>query len=292
MLLVVTKFILLGCLLCRNVSSAFQLGPRFLNPLPSSDSLVTKEGIGDRRGFLGKIALVGSVLVASPIFPAKAEEDKDNLAATLYNPDGSLRTDIEVEAKFRTVEFPWDLSDELLLNIDGVNSGSTPKGSKVKLTYELPEKWEAGNGQDGLYLDKSPGVNARALERITVYQAPGNVPIEQLEKATKIGIAKALKVTDDMKAVASADVVGGRTQIRNGQKYFDFDLAVAPASCDGKAKDNLGLGFCPYDSVVIMSATSLDDKLYVIVMQCDKLEWKRSNSDLKRVRSSFQVERV
>jgi hypothetical protein len=31
----------------------------------------------DRRGFLGKIALVGSVLVSSPSLPAKAEEDKD-----------------------------------------------------------------------------------------------------------------------------------------------------------------------------------------------------------------------
>lgn len=289
MLLVLARSILLGCLLCPNVSRAFQAGPRFSNPHPS-DSLETKERIGGRRGFLGQIALVGSALVASPSLPAKAEEE--NLAATLYNTDGTLREDIEIEAKFRTVGLSWDLSDDLLLNVDGVNSGSTPKGSKVKLTYELPEKWEAGNGQDGLYLDKSPGVNARALERITVYQAPGTVPIGQLEKATKIGIAKALKVTDDMKAVATADLVGGRTTTRNGQKYFEFDLAVAPASCDGSANDNLGLGFCPYDSVVIMSATSLDDKLYVIVMQCDKSEWKRSNSDLKRVRSSFQVERV
>jgi hypothetical protein len=258
-----------------------------LNPHPSD-----KERIGGRRGFLGQIALVGSVLVASPSLPAKAEEDL--LATTLYNPDGSLREDIEVEAKFRTVEVSWDPSDELLLNVDGVNSGSTSKGSKIKLTYELPEKWGVGTGtgQDGLYLDKSEGVNARALERITVYQAPGTVPLGQLEKATKIGIAKALKVTDDMKAVALADLVGGATATRNGQKYFDFDLAVAPASCDGSAKENLGLGFCPYDSVIIMSATTLDDKLYVIVMQCDKSEWKRSNSDLKRVRSSFQVELV
>jgi hypothetical protein len=287
MLSVVARSILLGCLLCPNVSRAFQPGPRFSNPHPS-DSLVTKERIGGRRGFLGQIALVGSVLVASPSLPAKAEEDL--LAATLYNPDGSMKEGVEKEAKFRTVGLSWDPSDELLLNVDGVNSGSTPKGSKIKVTYELPEKWATGNGQEGLYLDKSEGVNERALERITVYQAPGMVPIEQLEKATMIGIAKALKVTDALKEVASADVVGGRTATRNGQKYFEFDLAVAPPSCDGSSKDNLGLGFCPYDSVIIMSATTLEDKLYVIVMQCDKLEWKRSNSDLKRVRSSFQVE--
>jgi hypothetical protein len=287
MLLVVARSILLGCLLCPNVSCAFQPGPRFSNPHPS-DNLVTKERIGGRRGFLGQIALVGSVLVASSSLPAKAEEDL--LAATLYNPDGSMKEGIEKEAKFRTVGLSWDPSDDLLLNVDGVNSGSTPKGSKVKVTYELPEKWATGTGQDGLYLDKSEGVNERALERITVYQAPGAVPIEQLEKATKIGLSKALKVTDDMKEVASADVVGGRTATKNGQKYFEFDLAVAPVSCDGSSKDNLGLGFCPYDSVIIMSATTLEDKLYVIVMQCDKLEWKRSNSDLKRVRSSFQVE--
>jgi hypothetical protein len=239
MSLVVARSILIGCLLCPNVARAFQPGPRFSNPNPS-DNLVTKERIGDRRGFLGQIALVGSVLVASPILPAKAE-DVNPLTASLYNPDGSVKESIEQEAKFRTVGLSWDPSDELLLNLDGVNSGSTPKGSKVKLTYELPEKWATGTGAEGLYVDKSPGVNARALERITVYQAPGTVPIEQLEKATKIGIAKALKVTDDIKGAASADLVGGRTGIRNGQKYFDFDLGVAPPSCDASSKDNLGL---------------------------------------------------
>jgi hypothetical protein len=237
--LLVARFILVGCLLCPNVARAFQPGLRFSNSNPS-DSLVTKERIGDRRGFLGQIALVGSVLVASPSLPANAE-DVDPLAASLYNPDGSVKDSIEQEAKFRTVGLSWDPSDERLLSLDGVNSGSTPKGSKVKLTYELPEKWATGTGEDGLYFDKSPGVNARALERITVYQAPGTVPIDQLEKATKIGVAKALQVTDDIKGAGSADLVGGRTAIRNGQKYFEFDMGVAPASCDASSKDNLGL---------------------------------------------------
>jgi hypothetical protein len=277
------------CFVFASLSHGFQVqGPPKSQPPSAPDRILAKEG---RRGFLGKIALLGSVLVINPSSPAGAEEDSDLLSKMYYNADGSLKDNVESEAKSRQVEFTWDSSEELLLSVDGVNTGSTQKGSKVKLSYNLPEKWGTGTGTDALYFDRSEGVNAKSLNRISVYQAPGAVQIEQLEKATKMGVGKALRVTDDMKDIRSADLIGGRTTSKDeGQKYFEFDLAVAPKSCDSSSKENLGLGFCPYESIYLMSATTLDDKLYVIALQCDKSEWKQASSDLKRVRSSFRVE--
>ena len=56
--------------------------------------------------------------------------------------------------------------------------------------------------------------------------------------------------------------------------------------------ENLGLGFCPFDTIYLLSAAVLDDSLYVMSIQCNKDEWKVANSDLKRVRSSFVFDEV
>jgi hypothetical protein len=84
------------------------------------------------------------------------------------------------------------------------------------------------------------------------------------------------------------------------QVYYEFDLAFAPAECtDYMAgnKENLGLGFCPYDRIFLVSATVLNNKskdksgtLMCCVVECDKEEWKMANSDLRRVRSSYKVQ--
>jgi hypothetical protein len=96
-------------------------------------------------------------------------------------------------------------------------------------------------------------------------------------------------VTDDLKVLQGADLISGRTRSQGGIKYYDFDMAVAPKTC-GDSKENLGLGFCPFDSIYLLSAAVLDDGLYVLALECDKAEWKVANSDLKLVRSSFTVE--
>ena len=110
-----------------------------------------------------------------------------------------------------------------------------------------------------------------------------------------------------------ADLIGGRTsrkpinsaEVKGGvdeQTYYEFDLAFAPLECpdfmEGN-KENLGLGFCPYDKIFLISATVLKNSetdksgtLMCCVVECDKAEWKLGNSDIKRVRSSFNVERA
>lgn len=229
-------------------------------------------------------ASIGSTLVAGlwagQAKPAVAESD---MATQMFNPDGSLKEEMDLEVKFRTVAYSWDPSDSLVIGKDGSSSAT---GSTVRLNYQLPEKW--GSGSDDLYLDRSEGVNSRACDRIVVYQAPGKASIDRLEKASKTGIGKALDVIDELSDINRADLMSGKTVNKDGQRYFEFEMAVAPTTC-GDSKENLGLGFCPYDSIYLLSSTILNERLYVFAVECDKSEWKRSSSDIRRLRSSFLV---
>jgi hypothetical protein len=235
--------------------------------------------------FVAGTALVSSTLTL-PVWAQEENRDGDltgDLTSQLFNPDGSLKEGIASEAKFRTVRLSIDASAERVVCIDGKSSG---KGSRyVQVLYDLPVKWEDG---DNLYVDRSEGINAKACDRITVYQAPDKVPASQLEKATKIGIAKALDVIDELGDIGGADLIGGRIRRVGDQKYYEFDLGVAPKTC-GDSQDNLGLGFCPFESIYLFSSTILDDRLYVFCMQSTKSQWKRANADQRRVRSTFTV---
>jgi len=234
-----------------------------------------------RREFLVGAACYS--LLLRPIV-SRAEED---LTSQMFNPDGSLKDGVPYEvAKTKPVEFNWDHSEPLLVNLDGQNTAETTSGSQVRISYQLPDKWGKG------YIDTSEGANAPACKHITVYKAPGTASTDRLDKATTIGVGKALEATDALGKLKTADVIGGRKQTKNDQKYYEFDMASAPEKCGSRSKDDLGLGFCPYDTVFLISATILDESLYVMAIECDNLEWKQGNADLKRVRSSFSVELI
>mmetsp|Transcript_24694 Transcript_24694/g.51356 ORF Transcript_24694/g.51356 Transcript_24694/m.51356 type:complete len:228 (+) Transcript_24694:1428-2111(+) len=188
-------------------------------------SLVALGAHENRRAFLGSAAaIVGSSLAPSLAF---AEEEAD-LTSQLFNEDGSLKEGVESEAKFRSVEFAWDgsadPSTDYFINIDGKDvSGSKPSSeTSVKLSYDVPLKWkgpsDSGSNSD-LYTDLTEeSGDVKALTKITIYQAPGLVKQAQLEKATTIGIAEALKVLPDLKGLASADLVGGRVRTVGSNK--------------------------------------------------------------------------
>ncbi len=238
----------------------------------------------NRRRFLARAACSPFIFL-----PTAARADED-LTSQIYNPDGSLKEGVSsTVAKTKLVAFTFDQSDTLQINVDGdYKDGTTSNSSsqQVKISYELPDKWGEG------YIDTSEGVNVPACKRITVYKAPGNASFDSLDKATTIGVGKTLKVTDSLARLKTADIIGGRKRTRNEQKYYEFDMASAPDKCEGTSKDDLGLGFCPYDSVFLISATIVNESLYVMAIECDNQEWKQGNSDLKRVRSSFNVEAV
>mmetsp|Transcript_54168 Transcript_54168/g.162189 ORF Transcript_54168/g.162189 Transcript_54168/m.162189 type:complete len:349 (-) Transcript_54168:214-1260(-) len=258
-----------------------------------------------RRDVLSRAAAAVAIALGAEPLAALADDadSSESLASRMFNPDGSLRSGEEVEAKSRIVEAFFSSSSEAVVSVDGSKAGEGSGGgdfSAVKVSYSVPQKWSSESGER-LYLDPSEGVNARAARRIAVYRLPSPAEEKTLDKATAIGVAKALgvpTVADQIgyaKSILKADVVSGRKSVRDGIKYYEFDLAVAPDSCDdtdasGK-KENLGLGFCPYDSVALLGATVAEDgRMYVISVESDREQWKRASADLKRVRSSFRVE--
>lgn len=257
----------------------------------------------ERRNFLAKMLIASGSILTPQI--AIAEED---LTSQLFNADGSLKEGAmnglsakELEAKDKAVDvvFPILSNDAAIVSIDG--EGVLEKSDQnIKAAYNVPEKWTAAPD----YLDTLLSSRERACDRITVYQVPGTFKdFSVLEKATTIGVAKALGFASVAKGVLpktlpSADIVSGRKTAKSAsskedetekRKYYEFDMAVAPDTC-GSSAENLGLGFCPYDTIVLLSATIVEQKMMVLAVTCTKDEWKRSNADLKRVRNSFYVE--
>mmetsp|Transcript_13121 Transcript_13121/g.27934 ORF Transcript_13121/g.27934 Transcript_13121/m.27934 type:complete len:371 (+) Transcript_13121:57-1169(+) len=249
-----------------------------------------------------------------------------DLTSRMFNPDGSLRDpNVVVEAKSRKVHLPFSTmsSDDgvaISISTDGVSSTSSVDSFNLKATYNLPAKWNYDSPDIPLYFDASEGKNGKACNRISVYSVTApNLSMKTLEKASNVGVAKSLQM-DILpgkyfdQGVLKADLISGRTTRKpirsinkvNGdydeQVYYEFDLAFAPLECPSFTqgnKENLGLGFCPYDNIFLVAATVLkggekdeNGTLMVCVVECNKDEWKIANSDLKRVRSSFIVERV
>ncbi|KAL7572044.1 hypothetical protein ACA910_001696 [Epithemia clementina (nom. ined.)] len=286
-------------------------------PVSSSDSMAGSEkepnAIIERHVSRRKVLVgLGGFLSIGYRSHSRAEEISGDMTSELFNIDGSLKDGIESQARFQKVEFEWAASsplDSYLVNIDGIDttrtaSGRTsPDGGTVKLSYDLPSKWKGPSGQgdankqQDLYTDftvkKEDGEVVKALTSITVYESPGLVEEGRLEKATSTGIAKSLNILPSLAPLQSADLIGGRVRTlgeSQNQKMYDFDLAVAPKICPSDSKDNLGLGFCPFDTIYLLSATIVNERLYVFALQCDRDQWKRSSSDLKKVRSSFKVQ--
>mmetsp|Transcript_5195 Transcript_5195/g.6786 ORF Transcript_5195/g.6786 Transcript_5195/m.6786 type:complete len:335 (+) Transcript_5195:19-1023(+) len=277
--------------------------------LESSDSFIlrqatTKQNLVVLRAESGRRTFFASVgmAVTGLILPSQSYAEED-LTTQLFYEDGSLKDGVESEAKFRQVEFVWDgsassITGSYQINIDGFDAKKlSSEGESVKISYDMPLKWkgpgETGANQD-LYTDLTvKGEDVKALTKITVYQAPEPVKQQQLEKASTIGIAKAINVLPELEALQTADLVGGRVRTvgSNKQMMFDFDMAVAPKTC-GNSPENLGLGFCPFDTVFLLTATIVNERLYVFAIECDKDQWKRSNSDLKKVRSTFAVSSI
>jgi len=286
-------------------TALFQYRNKKIQKQPTLDS---------RRNFISDNILSGIIpllIISKEASPASAS-DSDDLTSQIYNPDGSLKGTMDgtidkgSEAKSRavTISFPASSTSKTAISsVDGSAITFSDDANLINATYQVPGKWtEAPN-----YIDTLLDTREKACDRIIVYQLPEKFgDFNQLEKATTIGVAKALGVGSMEKGIlpdtiTSADVISGKKVNKaerspsndddgsGTRKYYEFDLAVAPNSC-GNSAENLGLGFCPYDTVLLLSATIVEGKMIVLVCQANKDEWKRSSADLKRVRNSFFVE--
>ena len=285
-LLKVLLFLHLGVSSVESFSRTLPTFPHLSEALAFHRSATTVQA--SRRDILSGVGIYSS-LILLPTYPARSDDDGD-MTSKMFNADGSLKEGEVVEAKQRSVELNWDVSESGCVSEDGINILPTSSGTKIKVLYEFPEKWSDGKDGDVVYFDRSEGTNAKACKSITVFQAPGMADMKQLQKATTIGVAKALNVPENLKRLYKADIISGRVTTKNGLSYYEFDMAAAPDTC-GKSDENLGLGFCPYDDIFLLSATIVDNRLYCIAVECDSTRiWKIASADLKRVRSSFTVE--
>lgn len=257
-----------------------------------------------RRKFLtkGGAAFLSTVLINGEV--AVAEED---MTSRLFNSDGSLKDkNAEVEAKSRSVPvaFPSEKIDSAVLSLDG-SSLVLPESQKtINVLFSLPGKWT--DAPD--YVDTSEGLNIKACDFVATYQLPGTYSYKVLDKAAMTGVAKAVGVNmlpaseigfgPFTKNLLSADVISGKKISKpasssddeiDSRDYYEFDIAIAPKVCDDSS-ENLGLGFCPYEEIVLISATIVDGRMYVLGAKCKKDQWKRESADLKRVRGSFFVD--
>lgn len=263
----------------------------------------------DRRSFVSKSCVAGLVSILSSAYSQSAVA-ADDLTSQMFNEDGSLKDGVidgnKAEAKDITVTVPFPAPTEAtsaIISVDGKGiKNSIEETMKISASYQIPDKWTSAPD----YLDTLLSVREKACERISVFQVPGVYKdYSVLDKATSIGIAKVFNfksIEDGVfpKTLASADIVSGRKvqkPLSRGddddkmRKYYEFDLAVAPDKC-GNSEENLGLGFCPYDTIVLLSATIIEGKMMVCGVTCTKNEWKRSNADIKRLRNSFFVEPI
>jgi len=284
-------------------------GKKKLQYQPSS-SLNSSRRTFISGNFLSTVAMTSLVLSKkhSPAYAADDYDDFLDLTTQMYNSDGSLKKtndgllDKESEAKSLEVTafFPSSSTSETaIVSLDGSQiMNSTIDTDLIKTTYQVPGKWTVAPK----YIDTLLGSNQKACDRIIIYQVPGKADFNQLEKATTIGVPKALGLRTMEKGIfpeglLSADTLSGKKVKKpdgsqsdgETRKYYEFDMAVAPDSCNNSA-ENLGLGFCPYDTILLLSATIVDEKMVVCGVQASKDEWKSSSIDLKRVRDSFFVE--
>ena len=249
-------------------------------PTNSRRSLLLGAGLATAAQF--------SLSRAQPAWAADEETDTSggDMTKQLFNEDGSLREGEVEEAKFRTVDIAWPGLSESDGKYLVCEDGKAPdSGSGVRLSYKVPETWQQqANG----YFDKSKssGTTNKVSEKITVYRAPGRVSLDRLAKAATIGVGEALFVPDNLSILRKADLLSGKTRKQGDLKFYDFDMASAPKECE-MSPENLGLGFCPFDTIYLLSAVVIDDALYVIAVESDKSEWKVASADLKRIRSSF-----
>jgi len=202
--------------------------------------------------------LSGSAL-ATALLPrvAYADDDDDDYASK-YNEDGVLIgiDQLKAEVEMQTIA------------LDSTAS------------FTLPKFWKT-NGKGGW----DDPVNGPQVEGVALYTADfSGADITALGKLNKLDVGALPAIPKDL---LSGDLVGAKKETRAGQIFYDFDLALSPKICP--QSQQLIQGLCFPDTVVLLSATVLNGKIYVIDVRANEAQWKAGSKALRSIRGSFKV---
>ena len=265
-------------------------GGHHLSCLPSSSCLYAT---ANRRDAILQTAASAAIYFVPGA--AVANNNEEDLTSQLYNADGSLKdANTVTEAKSRPVVFQLQSDEDVIVDGKADPSSAAAAGTAATIRYALPAKW-ANKNNNSQYNYQDIAAGRDTCRRISVYRIPvvvasNNNKNELLSQAAQRGVTTTLDTQRTIGLAGNtADLISGRRSDKNSQ-YYEFDMARAPSTCNANDAENLGLGFCPYEDIFLLSATVVDDKLYVFCIEADKDQWKFANAELRRIRSSFRVE--
>mmetsp|Transcript_18886 Transcript_18886/g.39301 ORF Transcript_18886/g.39301 Transcript_18886/m.39301 type:complete len:242 (+) Transcript_18886:6-731(+) len=209
---------------------------------------------------LQRRAFLFTALTVPPTL-AIADEEDTSAASNLY----TQGTDTSSELKSRTI-------------------------STSQYSYQVPSKWQG----DGPFIDISYPDKPSACTSLSVMKLGADVSLSDLGGDVN-KICEAFDVpattpdgtlTDKKNKWKGIDLIAGAKRTKDGRTYYDYDLAYAPSKCDNSGVGaNLGLGFCPYQMVFVVSGCDG----YGFQAKANAKEWKVGNGDIKGIRASWTV---
>jgi hypothetical protein len=158
-------------------------------------------------------------------------------------------------------------------------------------SYRVPSVWQAPtlqapSGAPGPWVDT---VNGPVAEFISATTA--STSLKSLDELGDISLVKLSKLGFD--DLARADLVaavrrqGGDGAGKDGTPYFDYDLALSPATCE---RDQMILpGSCLPTRVVLLSCSVRDGTLHTLRIDVNPSQWRLAGTTLRNVRNSFTV---
>jgi hypothetical protein len=238
---------------------------------------------------------------------------------------------------------------------DYIDSTTKERACSRIYAYRIPYPNDSNTGNDSIDSTNDSETTKKTKRRMisSMNSSSSNINSSSTASNRRLQVSDILNAlpADDVirQSLRNADIMGGNvrrptttTRIRNdggsndsndtaktdnNHVYSEFDLAVAPTTCSGGENEDLRLGFCPYDRIFLISATTTydlpfasnrtsqsselsvmnqednlnsrtasdgisnrpSDYLSVLIVESTRSEWQRANADLRRVRGSFVV---
>ena len=155
-------------------------------------------------------------------------------------------------------------------------------------SYRVPGVWQAPtlDGGSGPWLDTVNGPVAESIVATTT-----STELASLDDLGDIALVKLSKLGFD--DLARADLVaavrrqGDDSAGKGGTPYFDYDLALSPATCE--REQMIIPGSCLPTRVVLLSCSVRDGKLHTLRIDVSPSQWRLAGTTLRNVRSSFTV---